>query len=130
MTTFNFDARLNDWPEAAGAKPSQANINAAGKLLKRQHTAKHMALAMYLRGTGATQPEVIQATGDTQINVVRETVAAKLASTVDVGKARGGHKVYRVALTAPKATKARKAAHKAPADQPATDQLVNADPAQ
>ena len=111
MSTFDFDAVMSAWPEAAGAKPSQANVNAAARLVKRQGTAKHLAAAMYLRSAGATQPEVIVATGDTQINVHRESRAAKLAVDAATGKARGGHKVYRLALATPKAP--RKASRKA-----------------
>lgn len=108
--------------KAMGAKPATATVDAAGALLKRTGTGKHLALAMYMRPGGATQAEVIHATGDTQINCYYEAVRTGTLAPVTDNAARGGHKVYALALPVKKAKAPRKAKAGKPAsaDQPAT----------
>jgi hypothetical protein len=98
--------------KAAGV--SAAMLTLAAGALKRHGTGKHMALAMYLSPKGATQQQVIKATGDTQVNVARDLINAGLAKGVDVARSEGGHKVYKLTLTAKpaKVKPARKAASK------------------
>ena len=108
----------------AGAKPTAETIAAAGALLKRNGTAKHLALAMYMREGGATQTETVAGTGDTQINAYYDAVRGGQLVAVTL-PARNGHKVYALALPKAKPVKARKAKAKPVqpvADQPATDQ--------
>jgi hypothetical protein len=101
---------LKGWQaKLSGAKPSQAIIDAAGALLKRTGTGKHLALAMYMRDGGATQAEVLLATGDTQINAFGDAVRSKVLAPVTTHPARGGHKVYALALPVKRASKPRKA---------------------
>jgi hypothetical protein len=104
MANFDFTAALKRWPKASGNKPVDANVTAAAGMVKRPNTAKHMGLAMYLRPEGATQPEVITVTGDTQVNAFSAAWRGGMAVAVDAGT-RNGHKVYKLAL---KASKPRK----------------------
>lgn len=101
MANFDFTATLKRWPKAAGNKPVDANITAANAMVKRPNTGKAMGLAMYLRPEGATQPEVVTVTGDTQVNAFSAAWRGKLAVAVDAGT-RNGHKVYKLALKASK----------------------------
>jgi hypothetical protein len=104
---------LKAWPKAAGTKVTEAQLAQAAGMLKRHGTAKHMGLAMYLRDAGATQPQVVLVTGDTQVNVSRELIAAGKAKAVAMPAAAGGHKVYRLAAATPAAPKAKRAPRKA-----------------
>ena len=113
---------LKAWRAALmGAKPSQALIEQAGSLVKRTGTAKHLALAMYMRDGGATQGEVLLATGDTQINAYGEAVRTKALNAVTSNPARAGHKVYALALPAPKAPRKPRAAKAKPVEPASTD---------
>lgn len=122
-----FDA-LKRWPlKLAGDKPSQAVIDATGALLKRTGTGKHLALAMYMRPNGCTQPECVAATGDTNVNAYYDAVHGGQLKAITLAP-RNGRKVY--ALTLPKA-KARKAKAKSapkgkPVTTPAADEAGNA----
>lgn len=109
--------------KAMGTKPTQALIEQSGSFLKRTGTGKHLALAMFMRDGGATQTEIIHATGDTQINCYYEAVRSETLASVDSNPARGGHKVYALALPVKKAKAPRKArAAKKPATKPTADQ--------
>jgi hypothetical protein len=113
--TGNMADHLKRWQaKAAGAKPTTETINMAATVggLKRTGTSKHLALAMYLRATGATQPETVAGTGDTQINAYYEAVRGGQFVPVTL-PARNGHKVYALALPKPKAKRASKAKAKA-----------------
>ncbi len=116
--TGNMANALKHWQaKLAGAKPATETIAAAGALLKRNGTAKHLALAMYMRPTGATQTETVAGTGDTQINAYYDAVRGKQLVAVTL-PARNGHKVYALALPKAKVAKA-KAPRKAKADKAA-----------
>jgi len=77
-------AALDYWPTGkaaqggidCGPRPTQAQLDAAAVLLPRQGTGKHLALAMYGREGGALQAQVSRVTGDTQVNVLRNLIAA------------------------------------------------------
>lgn len=104
------------WPKAAGPVISEALLDAAATLISRHGTAKHLALAMYLRPEGATQPEVIMATGDTGNNAFTTARDLSKCGTPAV-EGRNGHKAYALALPAKrKATNTRKGAGKGKAD--------------
>ena len=123
------------WPKAAGTKPTVDELTRAGGMIKRQGTGKHLALAMYLRTGGATQPEVVVATGDTQVNAYREALLTTGITSRGVD-GRSGHKAYALALPTARKAKAkadtaatkptrakaaRKAARKPKAATPTTD---------
>ena len=110
--------KANAWPlKLAGPKPTVDQLALAASLIKRHGTAKHLALAMYLRENGATQPEVNAATGDTGINAYTDAYkGGSMAQRAVNGRA--GHKCYALALPVKRASKPRKA--KAKADKPAT----------
>jgi hypothetical protein len=118
---------LKRWQaKLAGPKPTPEVLATAGSFLKRTGTAKHLALAMYLRPEGATQSETVAGTEDTQINAYYDAVRGKQLVAVTL-PARNGHKVYALALPKAKPAKAKRAAKAKPAkaDQPAapvTDQ--------
>lgn len=86
-------------------------ITAAATGVKRYGTAKHMALAMYLRPEGATQAEVLIVTGDSGVNVYRDCKTAGWPA-LEVGK-RGGVKVYKMSLPSAKPAKVKQAAKQA-----------------
>jgi hypothetical protein len=111
MTNFaaSFDVlKGKGWPRDAGSKVTEAQLAAAAAVLTRHGTAKHLGLAMYLRPEGATQNQVFAVTGDTQVNVARDLIAAGKARPVNM-PATGKRKVYKLALTG-KASKAKPAA--------------------
>lgn len=116
--------------KAAGI--SAAHLSAAASVLTRHGTGKHLALAMYLTPKGATQLTVNKLTGSPQVNVSRDLIAAGKAKPVAMPRTEGGHKVYRLSLTAGKAkakpakakakpAKATGKAKAAPATAPATE---------
>ena len=120
------------WPaKLAGAKPTQADVDATAALLKRTGTGKHLALAMYMRADGATQPETVAACGDTNVNAYYEAVRSK-ALVARTLPARNGHKVYALALPTKRASKAKgkakakRAAKVAPVDGGNADGAGNA----
>jgi hypothetical protein len=103
------------WPtKLAGAKPSNEAVSTAASALKRHGTGKHLALAMYLRPEGATQPETVAACGDTNVNAYYDAVRGGHFKAVTL-PTRNGHKVYALALPAKATRKPRKAAGKAKA---------------
>lgn len=102
--------KASAWPKAAGARPNDGQLVTAAGLISRTGTAKHLALAMMLREGGATQPELIQATGDTAVNAYRDAITAGLVAVPVTG--RNGHKAYALALPVKKAAAPRKAAGK------------------
>lgn len=119
--TALFATQLKNWPKQAGAKVTGDQITTASNLCKRAGTSKHLALAMYLRPNGATQGEVVIASGDTQVNAYSDAIKLGLAVAVPVER-RDGHKVYKLELAKPKAAKpARKPRVRATpkADKPA-----------
>lgn len=110
------------WPTAlAGAVVTAEHVAQAANLCKRNGTAKHLGLAMTLRADGATQPEINAATGDTQVNAIRDAKDLGFVKLEEVGR-RNGHKVYKISLVEPKAkaTRKRTAKAKAKAEQPET----------
>lgn len=108
------------WPTAlAGATPTAEHVTAASGLCKRNGTAKHLGLAMALRESGATQPEIMAATGDTQVNAIADAIKLGLATAIEAGR-RDGHKVYKLALGKAKATRKRTAKADKKQEQPAT----------
>lgn len=104
--TALFASQLKNWPKQAGAKVTGDQISTASGLCKRTGTSKHLALAMYLRPQGATQGEVVIASGDTQVNAYSDAIKLGLAVAVPVER-RDGHKVYKLELAKPKAAKQR-----------------------
>lgn len=106
--TGTMAAAFKHWPlKLAGSKPTQANIDAVVATgLKRTGTGKHLALAMYMRNEGATQPECVAACGDTNVNAYYEAVRSKAMVAVTL-PARNGHKVYALALPTKRASKAK-----------------------
>jgi hypothetical protein len=121
--TGNMANAMKHWQaKLAGAKPAAEVIAAAGALLKRNGTAKHLALAMYMRPTGATQTETVAGTGDTQINAYYDAVRGGQLEAVTL-PARNGHKVYALALPKAKVSKPKRAAKAKPAkaEAPATE---------
>ena len=85
----------------------------------RTGTAKHAAVAMFLRPEGATQAECNMATGDTNYAAYRDALKTDLFVEVPVEKringqpdswgAQGGHKCFKLALKPKVASKPRKA---------------------
>lgn len=105
-------ANWRNWPvKQCGPRPTAEQVAAAAATGIKQHgTGKHMALAMYMRPQGATQAEVLLATGDTQVNAYRDAVTSGYVQPAVDG--RGGHKAYALALPA-KRKATRKPAGKA-----------------
>ncbi len=111
--TGTMAAAFKRWPgKLAGAKPTQVNVDATASLLKRTGTGKHLALAMYVRDGGATQPECVAACGDTNVNAYYDAVRSKALVAVTL-PARNGHKVYALALPVKRASKAKGKAKRA-----------------
>jgi hypothetical protein len=115
---------FKNWPtKLAGAKPSGETVSMAASALKRHGTGKHLALAMYLRPSGATQPETVAACGDTNINAYYDAVRGGQFKAVTL-PTRNGHKVYALALPVKAARKPRAAKGKgkaAPVTPPASE---------
>lgn len=117
--------KASAWPKAAGTRPNDGQLMTAAGLISRTGTAKHLALAMMLREGGATQPELIQATGDTAVNAYRDAITAGLVAVPVTG--RNGHKAYALALPVKKAKAASKAKAKAKAAPAASEPEKPAD---
>jgi hypothetical protein len=117
---------LKHWPREAGPVVTEAQLQAAAALVKRPGTGKHLGAAMALRDGGCTQAQVVLATGDTQLNVLRDAVTAKLARAMPMPVNGAGHKVYRIELTAkaggkPRAARQPKAKPEAEVTAPQAD---------
>lgn len=122
---------LANWPKAAGKRVTEADMIAAGVVCaainKRPGGREYLAVAMYLRPTGATQGQVQAACrSGTAVNVYHRCVNANVALAVNVANrsdVKGGrvHKVYALALPskAVKAVDKPKATNKPTVDKPA-----------
>lgn len=125
------------WPtKLAGPKPSLDAVYTAASMLSQTGTARHAALAMYLRDEGATQPQVIIGTGDTGVNAYTQARDTGALAVRTVNSGVTGHKSYALELpakgkpatakaegklTTAKGKPAKPAAKPAkPADKPAT----------
>lgn len=99
--------KLNTWQaKVAGPKPTAAQFEAAHGLGARPGTDAALAVAMYLRDSGATQGQVIIATGGPRLNKLRAIVAAGHATREPMEKNAEGHTIYKLALPKAKASKA------------------------
>lgn len=124
----HYTAQLKAWPvKYAGNKPTADNFKVAHMLGARPGTKTAVAIAMMLRDSGATQPQVINLNGGAYLNKARELVAAGHAQRVPMPATAEGHTVYKLALPvakakakAPRKAKADKGNKPAPADKPAT----------
>lgn len=116
MVTYNWRgtpattmANVKAWPKLAGPRVTENELANAASMLRHHGTAKHLALAMYLRANGATQVECIAATGDTAVNAYSEAWRNGHAVQVAVN-GRNGHKAYCLALPSKGKGKASKPA--------------------
>lgn len=91
---------LKGWkPGELGEKPTAAQFEIAHKLGARPGTKVSMALAMYLRKSGATTSQVTKCTkGGPQLNKLRNLIALGAVKEVAVPRNSDGHKVYAVTL--------------------------------
>jgi hypothetical protein len=64
------------WKPEAGRKPSKRTLQEASTLARRD-TADHVVVAMAMRPTGVTQPEVIALFGHPHRNKLKSLVAHK-----------------------------------------------------
>lgn len=103
---------LKNWPKSAGNKPTVEALTRIHELGARPGSKASIALAMYLRDTGATQAQVISVTGSPQLNKLRTLVQGGLAKRVNVPNDERGHTVYKVTLTGKKGHPAKEAAPK------------------
>lgn len=74
---------IQKWPTEAGPPPDIETLIMVAGWLNQIGTMKHLALAMLLRPAGATQPEIIAATGGYSVTVGRPS-----------SDCRDGHQVY------------------------------------
>ncbi len=98
-----YDTFLKTWPKDAGPKPSQQELEAAESLGKNGAKVT-LALAMYLRDGGATNPEVMMAVGNPQLNKMRELASSGKVKKVPSAP-RGNKTVYKIVLKAAEASK-------------------------
>lgn len=104
---------LKAWQvKASGAKPTAENFAFAHALGCKPGSKTAMAVAMYHRPDGASQPQVVSVVGGPYLNKMREAVQAGHAARVPVPSNALGHTVYKLALPS-KAARKPKAATKA-----------------
>lgn len=101
-TKTAYDTFLKKWPKEAGPKPTADQITAAETLGSRGGAKVTLALAMYLRDGGATNPEVIMAVGNPQLNKMRALAESGAVKKVPMAP-KDGKTVYKIELKAAKA---------------------------
>lgn len=111
--------------KALGEKPSVDMFSTVHALGVRPGSKVALAIAMYLRETGATQGQVITACGGPQLNKMRGFIESGVLKREAMPANDAGHTVYRVTLKAKgakvvaKATAAEAEADTVPAEKPA-----------
>ncbi len=89
---------IRSFPKEAGKRPSTGQLKAVvSHGLARPNTKNQIALAMALRPTGTTQPQIIAVLGQPHRNKFKAVKQSKKARVV-TSKDDAGHIVYRLRL--------------------------------
>lgn len=90
---------FKNWAKALGSKPTDAQLSAVHGLGCRPGK-QALAIAMALRDTGVSNSQIIQATGNPQLNKMRGLITdAYLKRDMSAPPNDAGHTVYKLAVT-------------------------------